>query len=113
MGWFGPRPMELAYGEPVHQMVVRAMRSGAIRAYGDLFPMIKYRFVGAHGYSDCGEVSSLSAELDRDIAHTCECAQRRYNERIAAGNYAVRRVIEADAVAPVFKPLSRPASSAS
>jgi hypothetical protein len=102
MGFFRPTPMKLEYGEPVHQMVARAMLTGAIRISGDIIRYSSYHFVGPHGieYRKC--VDFWRNDSATQVALICEDVQQDFNERIAAMSKAREYARENLAVPQLF-----------
>lgn len=105
MGWFLPKPMTLAVGEPVHAMVARAFIEGAVRCDGDMLPGTKYHFVGPHGivYRGYDKTWARNAEtFAQGVAQLCEEIQSDFNERMAAMSKAREYARDQLAVAPLF-----------
>lgn len=101
-----PKPMRLDYGEPIHQMVARALMSGAILVQEGTLSMAEYHFVGSHGI----EYKGLDVLWQRDVlgdaeavAQLCEEVQQDYNERIAARTAARAYAIDKKEVPPLFR----------
>lgn len=92
MGWFKPTPMTLKYGEPVHQMAIRALLFGALKPDSEsILTSTKYHFVGPHGIVYRGQDRTWRRGTDSyaaRIAQLCEEIQQDFNERIAAQNKA-------------------------
>ncbi|MBC8719276.1 hypothetical protein [Ochrobactrum sp. Marseille-Q0166] len=88
MGWFSPNPMQLKFGEPVHQMAIRALLSGALKPDSEsILTSTKYHFVGPHGIVYRGKDRTWrrnTSNFASGLAQLCEEIQQDFNERIAA-----------------------------
>ncbi|MCH6205262.1 hypothetical protein L3V16_15605 [Brucella ciceri] len=111
MGWFKPTPMTLKYGEPVHQMAIRALMCGALKPDGEsILTSTDYHFVGPHGIVYQGTDKTWRRGEDgfaSGLAELCEEIQRDFNERIAAQDKAREYAREKLAVPPLFASVNK------
>jgi hypothetical protein len=103
--WFKPKPICLKYGEPIHQMVARALYCDAIVVRGGLIPRVHYHFIGPHGVEYKGSNGNLTDTWTK-IAIICERVQSDFNERTAAMDKAREYARDKIAVPPLFESLT-------
>ncbi|GLU26655.1 hypothetical protein [Brucella sp. NBRC 12950] len=111
MGWFSPNPMQLKFGEPVHQMAIRAIMQGALKFDSEsILTCTSYHFVGPHGivykgkdktWRRCGDVFA------EGVAELCEEIQQDFNERIAAQEKAREYAREKLSVPSLFASVTK------
>ena len=91
MGWFSPRPLTLKVGEPIHQLVARALMHGAIKECeaGFMISGIDYHFVGPHGIEYRGTKMSWG-ETHFTVAKLCEETLKDFNSRMTATANAMK-----------------------
>lgn len=96
--------MELKEGEPIHQMVARAILHGAFKWSGGTFETARYSFVGPHGIAYEGRLGWMGSG-PAEVAAKCEEIQHDFNARMAGSRMAMEEAERQKQTAPTFKSL--------